>query len=303
LNSQTSLTKAEIGQALMHLRRDKPWHELARMLYLLLGNELYSPPDARAEIGRTCGLSAGVVGRYLSAYRRIVGIAREKGVPEERLLSSSFNGCEVACRLYERSPAQGLASLLALGEGSETLSTVRKRLATIEAPADSGSAARGDVLRRRGAEIKALEKALVGSAERLFGRGTSIRRRPSMRFFRRVGFEAVARDGAVVAGLDYLAPHSDQQRDELDAGFGASALLSTYFPRFHYVTSPEAGADIAARAVETLAHFGLRWFGVMNVDPGGEIEVLRAAKGRPNPDRTAEYEALKARYAVGRRAD
>lgn len=305
MSTQWPLTtpREQIAELLTQTRREGAWYDLARLLALLMGEGLYSLPQARAEIGKMCGMSAGVVGRYVAAYRRILRIAEERGVPAEMLFSSSFNGCEVACRLYERSPNQGFESLVGLREERDSLATVRRRLRDAEAPAVSAATVRAEVMRRRGREIEVVQNALSVSAERLFGRGSTIRRRPGMRFFRRVGFEAVARDGSIVAGLDFLAPHPDQQRDELDVGFAASALLATYFRKFHYVTSPESGAEIAARAVETVAHFGLGWFGVMSVDRTGAIEVLRPARGGPDPDRTARYDALKAAYTIGRRSE
>ena len=286
----------------LHLRRTAPWHELARWFEMAVGSELYAPPEARALAGRMCGMSAGLVGRYIVAYRRIRRIAEESGVAMETLLSDSFNGCEVACRLYDRSPDQGFESLVGLREGRQSLASVRRRLKEVAAPPDSEAAARGALLRRRGLEIEAVETALAASAESLFGRGSEVVRRPGLRLFRRVGFEVVARDGSVAAGLDLLTSQADRQRDELDEGFGASALLATHFPKFHYVVSPGSEPDIAARAVETVSRFGMRWFGVMRVEPDGGIEVLRPAKGRPNPDRTAEYPNLKKRYAIGRRS-
>lgn len=303
MSSETQLTPPpeQLAEILMHLRRTAPWHELARMLELAAGSELYSPPGTRSLVGGMCGLSVGVVGRYIAAYRRIRQIAQDRGIPMETLLSGSFNGCEVACRLYDRSGDQGFASLVGLREGSENLASVRRRLGEVAAPADSEAATRGKLLRQRGLEIEAVETALAASAERLFGRGSEVVRRPGLRLFRRVGFEVVARDGSVAAGLDLLTSQADRQRDELDEGFGASALLATHFPKFHYVVSPGSEPDIAARAVETVSRFGMRWFGVMRVEPDGGIEVLRPAKGRPDPDRTAQYPDLKKRYAIGRR--
>jgi hypothetical protein len=300
--SLTPAIDAALTSELRRLKDEAPWHELARHLSAYAGGDLYGLPGTRAALAAACGLSPGIVGRYISTIERILRIAREKNVEPAAVLSGGFNAVEAACRLYERSPDQGFESLLQLKAGTSSLSKVRGRLAAAEPERDdSGSYARSLVLRQRSFEIEAVEEALSGAAQNLFGRGCTVRRRPGLRYFRRVGMEVVAGDGSIAAGLDVIAPQLGQQRDELDAALGASALLSTFFPEFHFICSPGSGGEVAARAVEMLGWLGLQWFGVMTIDANGRVRVLRKARGRPVPDRSAQYGALKERYAVGRR--
>jgi hypothetical protein len=110
-------------------------------------------------------------------------------------------------------------------------------------------------------------------------------------------------DGTCVCGLDLMASDVENAADELDAGLARSILLSTYFPKFFLVFSAGSPEEAAAEAVAALDLVGVRWFGVMRVLPDGTIEVVRKPVGRPVPDRTPEYESLRAKLASGRHTE
>lgn len=74
----------------------------------------------------------------------------------------------------------------------------------------------------------------------------------------------------------------------------AAALLSVYFPKYFFVFSPNSPRRAADEAVGALELLGLGWFGVMKVRPDLSVEILRDAQGPPLPDRTSEYESLRA---------
>jgi hypothetical protein len=305
------LTQAERVLAFkddLHERRSRePWFATAVRL-----DEALSGPNAvgygedvlKKLAVEATGLSWGLITRYLSAIRRIKAAAAAAGVTPASLLSPGFNAVEAAVRLHAHSPQEGLASLKALHEGQSSLSEIRRRLAdAAEASTGRAAVARGNANRRRGQEVQKVEDALEGAVGTLFPKDSTVHRRPSLRYFRRVGMEVRRPDGRCVCGLDLMASDPGNAIDEVEQAVAPALVLSTYFPKFYFVFSPGSAGEAVDEALSALDLLGARWFGVMKVADDLSIEVLRKPAGAPEPDRTAAYESLRATLAQGRRTE
>ena len=122
-----------------------------------------------------------------------------------------------------------------------------------------------------------------------------------MRVFRRIGFEVFAPDGQLASGADlYLAEPQTSSRDEVE-GIAQSVLLSHYLPSFYLLFAPDVTPATIERAEQALETLGTPWIGVAAVGDNGRIQRLRSPRGRPVPDRSAEYREIRKTLSEGRR--
>ena len=176
---------------------------------------------------------------------------------------------------------------------------LKRKMEESFASEESGFDPRSRKLRRRGLELQSTETALERGLSAHFPKDSFLQRRPHLRFFRRLGMEVRRADGACLCGLDLVWSPDDGATEELEADFPAAHLLSLYFPAFYFVFSPNSPQRSVDHAISTLELFGCRWFGVMRVRGDLSIEIPRKPRGRPDPDRVAEYESLRSK--LGRR--
>ncbi|MEH2524202.1 MULTISPECIES: hypothetical protein [unclassified Bradyrhizobium] len=277
-----------------------PWHVTAGLMRQALAPGKLDSETVRRIASEATGLSWGLLTRYLNVLGRIETAASSAGVPPDDLISPGFNGVEIAIRLYDRSSELGLAALRGLHDGTTSLAEVRNRLASAPAgSADADVVSRSRLLRRNATEIQAVEDAVEAARGALFPKDSIIRRRRGLLYFRRVGIEIIASNGAPLCGLD-IVTDSAQGRDSLDAGLAQSVLLSTYFPRFHLVFSPSADASTIDEAVSALELLTVPWIGIIQVLETGRLEIIRKPSVSPLPDRSAQYSKLVSKLAVGR---
>jgi hypothetical protein len=286
-------------------RRNTPWWVVADQVERALETaDDYGPwsdETLQHAVEDATDRSWGVLTRYRSVLRRVRAAAAAKGMPAEALMSAGFNAMELAVRLYDRLPTQGFEALVGLKDGTASLAEIRAKLAAAPAGgADGVVVARSRLLRQRAREIKLVEAALSGSAERLFGKDPVVRRRPALLYFRRVGYEVAGEDGRIVCGLDALVPGPAQDRDALDSAMAPAVLLSSYFPKFYLVLSPGCHPQLADLVGEALDALHVHGIGVMQVTEGGAVFIPREPVGYPQPDRTAFYESLRRNLAVAR---
>lgn len=294
---------ARLTTRLRKLRlQDPPWHATARAVREAVGDDPSAAPDdavwqAAAE---AAGVSPLMMKRYDAGLRSIEGIAARNRTAADALLPASFTAAEVAVRLHARDADAGLLALANLARGSMTIEEVRAALAAT--PAKPGPAGdRSRALKERPRMIQRCEDAVEAQAGRLFGRGVTVRRRPSMRLFRKVGFEVFGRDGQLASGADlYLAETPTASRDEFE-GVAQSVLLSHYLPSFHLLFGPGVAPATIKRTAKVLDTLGAPWVGVAAFGEADAIIRVRPPLGRPVPDRTAEYREMRNTLSQGMR--
>ena len=281
----------------------RPWFVVAKGVEEALKELEGSKESIRPVLEEATGLSWGVINRYLSVLRRVHIIAVARDIPVEELMSRGFNGMEVAVRLYDRLPDEGFESLIKLRDGAMSLEDVRAKLANSpEGNAVHPAIARGDLLRRRYADIAMVERSLSRESEDLFGKGSIVRRRPGLRYFRRTGFEVYKEGGGIICGLDLMIPDPALSRNALDVALAPAILISSYYRRFYLVFSRDDDAEFASSAVDALKVMGVRSVGVMRVLSELGIETILEPSG-PLPDRTKRYEFLRSKFLIGRLED
>lgn len=285
--------------------KSRTWHELARAIddAMREGSAVGYGEDVLKRLAmEATGLTWGILTRYLTTLRRVKMAAEASGLAPEVLLAPGFNAVETAVRLYERSPAQGLEVLKGLATGSMTTRDMRRMLMDEYDGERPDAASRSRTLRRRGVAMDAVEKSLKRNAVTLFPKDSLIQKRPPLRHFRRYGIEVRRSDGSCACGLDAFVSEGDDALDDLDAALPSVFLMSLYFPRHYIVLAPGSPPQVADRAVSAVDLFGYRSIGVLKVHLDLSVETLRKPSGRPNPDRVADYEALRAKLAMpGRR--
>lgn len=294
---------ARLTARLCELRlQDRSWHATARAVREAVGADTSAVPDDAVwqAVAEAAGVSPLMMKRYDAGLRSIEGIAARNRTAADALLPASFTAAEVAVRLHARDPNAGLRALADLARGSMTIEAVRAALdATPAKPGPAGDRSR--TLRERAMMIQRCEDAVVTQAGRLFKRGVTVRRRPSMRLFRKVGFEMFGRDGQLASGADlYLAETPTASRDEFE-GVAQSVLLSHYLPSFHLLFGPGAAPATIERTTKVLDTLGAPWVGVAVFGETDEIIRVRAPRGRPVPDRTAEYREMRNTLSQGMR--
>ncbi len=214
------------------------------------------------------------------------------------MLSPSFTAAELAIRLHARDPEAGLRALTELAAG-RTIEAVRTALADTPARADAAGE-RSAPLRERRRLLKRCEDALAAQAGRLFGLGSTVRRRPALRLFRRIGFEVFNSAGALACSADlYKAEASTASRDPFE-GLPQSVPLSFYLPSFLLLFVPGTADDPLDWVERALVTLDAPWIGIAAFGEDDEIELLRPAGGRPSPDRTADYQRLRSALSQGK---
>jgi hypothetical protein len=279
-------------------RKGGPWHDIAVPLEEALSEAStigLGEDTIRRMAEEASGLSRATLGRYISAVRKLKAAARAAALPAASLLSPGFNAVEGALRLYERSAAQGLETLQALAAGRTGLSEVQKAVSDDFASAEETYGDRSRLLRRRGLELQAIESALVGH----FSNDSFVQRRPTLHCFRGPGWEVRGPDGRCLCGIGGVALTTPQLAAKMEMeDLPGSAILSTYFPQYFLAFSPMSPRRAAEKAARLLELFRMDWYGVMLVGSDHSLETLRPSVGPPMPDRTAEYEAMRAELIV-----
>ena len=280
-----------------------PWHAHAKALIAAI--DAADDQDEVAELlaasARASGLSLQILKRYISVLRRTRDAAALAALKVETLVSPVFNAQEVAVRLYERAPEQGLQSLKDLAERRVTLATLRERLADAPTIDSAGERARVAVQQAKSLKRDLMETALSTSAERIWGRGAKAQLRVRLLYFGMKGFEIIGADGSVVAGVDLLTPDMRQSRDYLANWISRPLTIAPFFEKFYLAFAPVASEDIVGRSIELLAWLQYDWIGVLTVDRDGNVTVAREPSGDPTPNLVNRYEALKRRFPASRR--
>ena len=278
------------------LERGEPWYELVRRFDAAFD----AAPDADEQMTvqeaseAATGLSPLMWRRQRAVLTKTEEVARNTGLPLERLLAGTFAHQELAVRAYDRSPDEGLKILMSSANGGVRLAEIRQLLTRLPPKDPTGSkaarAAVGDAKRDGRALI---DQALKGSSVKLFGRGCAIVRRPRLRFLSGDGYEVIGKNGTIAAGVDVIDVGIRTNQDRLAQALPASLLASSFFPQFFIACRSADGGGTAKRSVEALEWLGAGWVGVAAVRSDGSVQVVRRPKGRPVPDRTALYEVAK----------
>jgi hypothetical protein len=246
-------------------------------------------------------LTWGLLARYLSVMRRLRAVSSQEHISIEQLLSNGFNAVEIAVRIYERSPKDGLLALRDLNRGDLTLAQVRLMLESSKpGRADESAVAKGRLLRKRSAELEVVDLAMERGGHLIFGAGCRVARRPPLRFFRRAGLEARI-DGRVVGGADILTPDASLKNDQLEAVLPAALLLAEFFPRFFLIFSPRSDEKVVQKANEALNIFNAP-VGIIKISEYYQFETVRETRTSSAPSRSSEYDLLKAKLRVVRKA-
>jgi hypothetical protein len=278
------------------LERGEPWYALVRRFDAAFDAALDHDEQMTVQEASEAatGLSPLMWRRQRAALTKTEEIARDTGLPLESLLSGTFAHQELAVRAYDRSPDEGLKILMSSANGSVRLTEIRELLNHLPPKDPTGSkaarAAVGDAKRDGRALV---DQALKDSSAKLWGKGCAIVRRPRLRFMSGDGYEVIARNGTIAAGVDVTDVGIRTNQDRVQQTLPASLLSSTFFPRFYIACRSTDGGGTAKRSADTLDWLGASWVGVLAVRSDGFVQVLRRPKGRPVPDRTALYEAAK----------
>jgi hypothetical protein len=292
-------------------RGGQPWFVAAR----LLRDTLARAPDEsaasriRSQAAEATRLSPGVLRRYVALLDRLDGIATIEGFDMNAIVSPVFNAAEVAVRIYDRNPEEGVKALLELKAGDATLVQLRERLtkvpvwlpdtdertAAVRQRRKNESAAKA-FFERLAVRIAFMSQALERSPLMPSG-GRLVRRRSTSLFSSREGsLEIVTEsaDGAEVtihAGAELLVYERGEVRS-FERAFPALALLATFYPRFHLVFSPGTPVDYVEAAQRLIALFGTASIGIAKVNIDGDLQRILEPTGPPQPDRTVKFTAL-----------
>jgi hypothetical protein len=221
-------------------------------------------PAAVKLLARSAGLNPAVSARYVSLLLKMREICGEIGVPEDELLSPSFNSQEIAARIYTRSKTVGARALRDLADNRISLPALRDTLGGIPVPSE-GVNLRSAISTLRQASLESLETALKRDGRRIFGHGALVRRRPKLQFIGNLGYEIIGSDGAIAAGVDIMFPDDRLGHDFVERYLRGSLALAPFFPKF-YIAFPRAEqGDHARRVVEVLEWMRYDWIGVLQV--------------------------------------
>jgi hypothetical protein len=290
----------------------KPWYELARIMEPALG-ALSERSAAAAAIGRAAGIAPAVAKRYVRLLAKMREIAREMQSSDDALFVSSFNSQEIAARIYHRDRVEGADILRRLAKGEVSLPQLREIQAA--KPTAPDASLRSKIASTRSASSKTVESALREGGTAIFGETYRTLRRPRLRFIGNTGYEVIAVDGSVLAGVDVLFPDVRLGHDALDRHLGRSLLLAPFFRKF-YVAFPSSAEiddgpatwdgnssskgmfdqDMVSRTVELLDWLKFGWIGVLVAVDGNTLKEIRPSAGMPMPDMTSRYEAYVRRY-------
>lgn len=301
----------------------QPWFALGDMFAKALATAADADlVDLRTAASEATRLSGGVLRRYVVLLDRLRAIAAVHGLARDELVSRVFNAAEVAARIYDLDPEEGLVALKDLKAGAATLSELRRRLADLPPPAvlqpvdpdpkqerpTTKSAARGlAVIRSRELKAGFMRGALAPWAEGRWGIGSALRRRAAgARYYTsHQGFEIVSGDYAGRLPADFAARPwaggelfilDGREESELryfERAFPSYLVLATFYPAFFFAFSPSTPDSSVGRAVELLGLFGAGSVGIVRVTAAGTVVTLVEPDGPPVPDRTGRFEVLK----------
>lgn len=299
----------------MRAARDggQPWFALGDMFAKALATAADADlVDLRTAASEAARLSPGVLRRYVVLLDRLRAIAEANGLARDELVSRVFNAAEVAARIYDLDPEQGMTALRDLKAGAVTLAELRRRLTELPPPVElqpvdpepkqerptAKSVARGlAVIRSRELKAGFMLKALAPWAEGRWGAGSSLRRRPATRHYTsHQGFE-IRGTGAADrprAGLELFildGPEESELR-YFERAFPSYLVLATFYPAFFFAFSPSTPDASVARAVELPGLFGAGSLGVVRVTAEGTVETLVEPDGPPVPDRIGRFDVL-----------
>ena len=286
--------EAAFRQALTDAKRTgRPWFELAELLARGFGEATdgVELQDLQAAAVDAAGYSAGLLKRYVTLLERLTAIAAAAGVPRESIMSPVFNSAEVAARIYDKNPAEGLESLRRLALGELTLQEVRDRLVQAAA-APLKTAGLSDTLVRRAQRERSLLDFMeikLPLARKLWGPDVTVVR-DGWHFIRQHEF-VVKRKGKPVAGVAVYDADSIKFDIHIDFQFPYSLLAASFFKTFYVAFSPSSSPRQIERMIGILDFMKAGSIGVFQMHEDGRIEVFRQPKGRPQPDRTSQYDA------------
>ena len=306
-NLQVSFTRYERQFALevdleAARQRKAAWHEVARMLASAIDSVADRSESESLLFAATLatGLSSQLLKRYLALFKRMKEIAVAMKVPLDEVLSPAFNPQETAARIFRRSPDEGAEVIRGLVAGDFTLARVRELQARLTLGTYDRSPQTA-VRHLRTVNAGLVERAIRRSTEQLWGAGARIGRRPRVLYLGgSAGYEVVAGNGSVAAGIDVMFPDPRLNHDYVESNVGSSLLLAPFFPEFYLAFPPGADPAAAASTVEMLKWFGHDWIGVIACESEKNLVMLRKPSGGPVPDLTGKYESFKRKYRVGR---
>jgi hypothetical protein len=279
-----------------------PWHHLGRLLQKRFeGSENWiRRTEIWAEAGEAAGLAPLVLKRFLVLMNKLDRVSDQTGIPPADLVSPSYGAVELALRLYDRDAGLGLYALSELRERRMTIEGLQKILSETPAgSADPSAVSRSVSLRERGILMRLCEDALSEQAGATFGAGSTIVRRPILKYFRRVGFEILA-GSRILGGADLHLPEASEGKDSPEE-LAQSLLLACYLPTFHLVFAPGVAASTVEAAEQALDALHMTSVGIIIVDDGGAVKTTRSAT--PNPViQLAAYEDIKTALAIQRRS-
>jgi hypothetical protein len=109
------------------------------------------------------------------------------------------------------------------------LAKLRERLSCMPPSDPTGSeTARAAIVRAKSAKKNLIDRALKDSTVQIWGAGSRMVRRPWLRFMSSTGYEVIARDGTIAAGVDIADYGVRTDRDLADV-MAAALLTSTFF--------------------------------------------------------------------------
>lgn len=292
--------ETELMERLRKARQEgQPWHVIAGLLH---DHFATMPPKQVRRIVYESAASATelavvMLQRYVKVFEKLQPIALESGYPVSDLVSSSFSAVEKAIRLYERDILAGLEALAGLRARKLTIESLREKLdATQKGSGYPNVIRRQMALSRRGSVIDRCEDALRAEARRLFGSGTTVKRRPSLRYFRPVGYDMSAADGRILGGCDlYFGPIANE--DPI-ADLARSLLLARYLSVFYIVLAPDAGAPVLNDVRNALEVLDMPHVGLITVDEDGRANTERNAS--PSTEVSSGYAEICLALAGGR---
>lgn len=297
-------SEIELMEALRDARaQGQPWHRLGRILQERFdGDGTGGRQTATWEAAeQATGLKPVILRRILALTHRLDRVSQESGVPVSDLVASSYGAVELALRLYDRDQDAGLRALAELRERKTTIEELqRKVLETPAGSADPGAAARSTALVERAKKIRDCETAISRHVRRQLGGHVETVRRPVLKHFHRIGFEAVA-DDRILAGIDLHLPELPQVSKDSPDGLARSLLLARHLPLFELAFAPGTALETAQDAAATAALLGMDWVGVVTIDADGGVTPVHPQA--PNPDLAGPkaYPAIRAAFMVGRK--
>jgi hypothetical protein len=304
VGSRETVVPSEITEALREARQWKaPWHRIGQVLKTHLAGE--NDRDRVAAVwevaAEATGLKPVILKRLVVIAERLEGVSRESEIAVADLLSGSYGAVELALRLYDRDPKAGLRALFDLRAGSTTIAVLQRQVSGAPpGSADPAAAARSAALVRRAATIRTCRTAIAGYIRGEFGRRAQLVKRPVMRHFHRLGFEAAA-DRRILAGVDLHLLEPPAQFKDSD-GLARSLLLARHLPVFALALAKGHGlpSETARQWAEAADVLGMGWVGVLAINADGAVELLREAAFNPHDPDPAHYFAARAALAVGR---